>query len=282
MATGGKSYMTFSFGSRSRTNLKGVHPDLVRVMERAIEISGRDFAVIEGLRTPERQAQLVADGFSTTERSRHLTGHAVDVVPYHDGRPTYTHWPAFYDLADYVKQAARELNIPVEWGGDWQSFPDGAHWQLPRDSHRVEDYNAPAGIGLLNAETVTPPSISAPSVVAEEEDRDRTGLVAGAATVAGGGVTAMSVVEQVTAQPEAPAESSPATITSPSASPSSSTVQPDTEGASASLMEQALALISDTDRLILIFGVLALVSGLFLLYRRVTRWNRTRPAKQRR
>ena len=122
--------MAYKFSSKSLKNLEGVHCDLVEVMHRAIKITKIDFAVVEGLRTESRQRQLVEEGFSTTLNSRHLTGHAVDIIPYHNGKASYQHWPAFYTLAEYVKQASRELQIPVDWGGDWKSFPDGPHYQL--------------------------------------------------------------------------------------------------------------------------------------------------------
>jgi len=83
--------------------------------------------VIEGLRTRSRQKQLVAKGASTTMNSRHLTGHAVDLVPY----PIAWDWPLFYPIADAMKSAAKGLGVPLEWGGDWKSFKDGPHFQLP-------------------------------------------------------------------------------------------------------------------------------------------------------
>jgi hypothetical protein len=58
--------------------------------------------------------------------SRHLTGHAVDLVPY----PVSWDWKYFYPIAEAMKDAARELNVELEWGGDWKSFPDGPHFQL--------------------------------------------------------------------------------------------------------------------------------------------------------
>ena len=72
----------YFLGKRSTDNLKGVHPDLVKVVQRAISITKQDFAVIEGLRSKERQEQLVKEGKSQTTNSRHLTGHAVDIVPW--------------------------------------------------------------------------------------------------------------------------------------------------------------------------------------------------------
>ena len=118
--------MTYVLGSKSKKKLKGVHPDLVAVVERAIEISEQDFSVIEGMRSIERQKQLLADGKSTTMNSRHLTGHAVDLAPY----PMSWDWKYFYPIADAMKEAAEELDVKIVWGGDWKSFPDGPHFQL--------------------------------------------------------------------------------------------------------------------------------------------------------
>lgn len=118
--------MTYVLGSKSKKKLKGVHPDLVAVVERAIEISEQDFSVIEGMRSVKRQKQLLASGKSTTMNSRHLTGHAVDLAPY----PISWDWKYFYPIADAMKQAAEELDVKIVWGGDWKSFPDGPHFQL--------------------------------------------------------------------------------------------------------------------------------------------------------
>ena len=125
--------MSYILGLRSRTNLIGVHPDLVRVVKRAIEITDIDFTVIEGRRTLARQRELVAKGASKTMRSRHLTGHAVDIAPYVGGRIRWD-WPLYYPLAESIKQAAHDVGVPVEWGGDWK-WKDGPHWQLPWDGY---------------------------------------------------------------------------------------------------------------------------------------------------
>ena len=119
--------MTLSKTSLER--LKGVHPDLVRVIKRAA--INADFIVTEGLRTLERQKQLKAAGASKTLNSRHLTGHAVDVAPLIDGKVRWD-WPLFHNLAAVIKKSAAAERVPLEWGGDWKSFPDGPHWQLPR------------------------------------------------------------------------------------------------------------------------------------------------------
>lgn len=122
--------MSYRFSQRSLNNLKGVHPDLVKVMTRALAIAPVDFVVIEGLRTIERQKQLVRAGASQTMRSRHLTGHAVDIAPIVGGVIRWD-WPLYDRLAVGVKMAAFDCGIVIEWGGDWRSFKDGPHWQLP-------------------------------------------------------------------------------------------------------------------------------------------------------
>lgn len=120
----------FKFGFRSEQRLKDVHPDLQKVVRRALEISSIDFSVIEGVRTIERQEELVKAGASQTMKSRHLTGHAVDLAPFVNNQVRWD-WPLYYKLAEAMYAAARELNVPIEWGGRWTSFPDGPHFQLP-------------------------------------------------------------------------------------------------------------------------------------------------------
>ena len=124
----------YTLGARSRSRLKGVHPDLVKVVERAIEITTVDFTVLEGLRTPERQKILKDAGASQTLNSRHITGHAVDLGAFVDGEVRWD-WPLYHQIAKAMKAAAAELNIPVEWGGNWTRFKDGPHWQLPRKDY---------------------------------------------------------------------------------------------------------------------------------------------------
>ena len=129
----------FYLGSRSLRNLEDVHPDLVKVVKRAIEITPIDFTVIEGLRTLVRQKELLARGSTTTLNSRHLSGHAVDIVPLDGCGHVSWHWPDYYKLAPAIKQAAEGLGVSMEWGGDWQSFKDGPHWQLPWETHPVKE-----------------------------------------------------------------------------------------------------------------------------------------------
>lgn len=118
---------------RSEAKLEGVHADLVKVVRRAAEICEIDFVVVEGLRTMKRQRELVAKGASWTLKSRHLTGHAVDLAPYIDGEVRWD-WPPFYLIAAAMKQAAIDISVPIEWGGDWRK-KDGPHFQLPSKTY---------------------------------------------------------------------------------------------------------------------------------------------------
>lgn len=122
--------MTFKLGKRSLSRLQGVHSDLVKVVERAIQITPVDFTVLEGLRSPERQRQLYEAGASQTLKGRHLTGHAVDLGAW-VGDEVRWDWPLYHKIAAAMKQAAKELGTPITWGGDWKGFPDGPHFELP-------------------------------------------------------------------------------------------------------------------------------------------------------
>jgi peptidoglycan L-alanyl-D-glutamate endopeptidase CwlK len=120
---------------RDRVRLAGVHPDLVAVVEAA---RGQvPFIVVEGLRTRERQAQLVKSGASRTMDSRHLTGHAVDLAPTVASEVRWD-WPLFYPMAKAVKDAALARGIALVWGGDWPRFRDGPHFELNRDTYPAD------------------------------------------------------------------------------------------------------------------------------------------------
>lgn len=121
---------SFYLGARSRDRLGQVHPDLRKVVERAIKITEVDFTVLEGRRTLDRQRKLVAAGASKTLRSRHLTGHAVDLGAYVDGSVRWD-WPLYHKIAAAMKMAAIQTHVTIQWGGDWSSFKDGPHYQLP-------------------------------------------------------------------------------------------------------------------------------------------------------
>jgi len=97
----------------------GVKPELANTVKRALELSPIDFGVTEGKRSIERQKELVARGLSQTMNSKHLTGNAVDLVAYLSGRVCWE-MSAYDELADAMKQAAKETEIAVRWGGAWQ------------------------------------------------------------------------------------------------------------------------------------------------------------------
>lgn len=122
--------MAYKLGAHSEMLLRGVHPDLVKVIRRAIQITKIDFKVLEGVRSVARQRELVKKGASQTMKSRHINGFAVDIAPFVAGQVRWD-WPLYFQLAATVKQAAKDVGVPVEWGGDWKTFKDGPHWQLP-------------------------------------------------------------------------------------------------------------------------------------------------------
>jgi len=115
--------MAYKLGAGSLAKLNGVEPRLRLVVERAIGLASQDFTVMEGLRSAERQRELYAKGSSKTLASKHLKqadgyGHAVDLVPWVDGR-------AVWDLgrcgvvAEAVRQAAQDLGVGIRWGCAW-------------------------------------------------------------------------------------------------------------------------------------------------------------------
>lgn len=119
---------------RSLKALTGVHPDLVKVVHRADELTDIPFIITEGIRSKERQRELFAKGLSKTLNSRHITGHAVDFAPILYGEVTWK-TPAFLPIIKAFKQAAAELGIAVEFGADWKTFKDYPHAQLSRRTH---------------------------------------------------------------------------------------------------------------------------------------------------
>ena len=121
--------MTFKLSQRSLYRMKGVDERLVNVVKRAIEISEVDFIVTEGLRTKERQAELLKAGATRTMNSKHIVGKAVDLAAVVDGQVRWD-WPLYSKLATAMKRAAEILNVKIEWGGDWVTFKDGPHFQL--------------------------------------------------------------------------------------------------------------------------------------------------------
>lgn len=129
-------------GSTSVSRLKGVHPDLVRVVNRCAK-DWKDkqftFGITCGVRTLEEQKILVKKGASKTLKSRHIPApngysHAIDVVAFIDGKVRWD-WPLYDKISKSMKAAAKAERVPIEWGGDWVSFKDGPHYQLPWKSY---------------------------------------------------------------------------------------------------------------------------------------------------
>lgn len=135
----------FVLSKRSRDKLRGVHPDLVRVVELAIQRTTIDFVVVQGARTQAEQDALYAQGrtkagpkVTWTRNSRHIGGFAVDLVPFVGGEIEWDNdgragaWPP---IVKAMKDAAAELRVPLKWGGDWAGTPDRPHFELPADRY---------------------------------------------------------------------------------------------------------------------------------------------------
>lgn len=124
----------------SEAKLKGVHPSLVKVVRRGAE-DWKDteltWIITCGPRTVAEQKLLVAKGASKTMNSRHIPGadgysKAVDVAMVLKGKLRWD-WPLYAKIAAALKAAAAKEMVPLEWGGDWRSFKDGPHFQLPKN-----------------------------------------------------------------------------------------------------------------------------------------------------
>lgn len=118
--------MAFKLSTRSLKNLEGVKPELVEVVKFAITVTRIDFGVTEGLRTVQRQRELVAAGASQTMNSKHITGNAVDVVAYIGPRISWE-LNLYDDIADAMRLGAIEVGVPLKWGAAW-NIPDIREW----------------------------------------------------------------------------------------------------------------------------------------------------------
>jgi len=127
--------MSYQFGQNSLINRTGINPDLIEILDRAMEISIYDFGVPSsgGLRSTEEQAALFTAGVSKadgrTHKSHHQTGNAVDVYAFVNGKASWDH-EHLSVVAAAMLQASSELGIPLEWGGLWRGFCDRPHFQL--------------------------------------------------------------------------------------------------------------------------------------------------------
>ncbi|MCS3505459.1 M15 family metallopeptidase [Achromobacter sp. JUb104] len=121
----------FVLSAGSKKELLRVHEALVSIVEKAVQLSVQEFAVHDGIRTIAEQQQMVQRGASQTLDSRHVSGHAVDLVPYINGKLRWE-WPPIYLIADAMRIGAQELKIPLRWGGAWDvDFTNST--ELPED-----------------------------------------------------------------------------------------------------------------------------------------------------
>jgi peptidoglycan L-alanyl-D-glutamate endopeptidase CwlK len=146
------------FDDQSAACLRGVHPDLVSVVTAARQAC--PFRVTEGLRTLARQKKLLAQKKSRTLNSRHLTGHAVDLV---DMAGTYTA-AEMTKIAAAMKDAAEQYGVAITWGGDWVSFKDTPHFELSWHEYPKSDMAARVKVGLAGASVPAVPAVATTNV----------------------------------------------------------------------------------------------------------------------
>lgn len=137
--------MSYTLGPKSRAELIGVHPRLVECVRIAIARTEVDFGVHDGLRTEKEQREYVSRGVSTTMNSMHLRqrdgyGHAVDLVPYINGKLRWE-WEPIYRIAAAMASAAKDLRLPLRWGGAWdRRFPQDYTGSVGDMRKQVEGY----------------------------------------------------------------------------------------------------------------------------------------------
>jgi len=104
------------FGKRSKERLRGIDARLVSVLNELVKIM--DVTIIEGLRSEQRQEKLLKEGSTKTKFSKHITGKAVDLAPY---PIDWEDRDRFHYMGGMIRGIAKQLNVPVRWGGDWDS-----------------------------------------------------------------------------------------------------------------------------------------------------------------
>lgn len=131
-----------NFSQRSKDNLVGIHPDLIKVMEASIINCPIDFTIVCGVRTTEQQQSLYAQGRTTqgvivtncdgvNSKSNHQAksdgyGHAVDLYAYPINVNDTVNIKV---IANHIKKTGEKLGIPIVWGGDWK-MRDYPHFEL--------------------------------------------------------------------------------------------------------------------------------------------------------
>jgi peptidoglycan L-alanyl-D-glutamate endopeptidase CwlK len=162
------------WSNRSLNNLRGIHPDLRRVFDRALQETPNDFAITSGLRTLDEQRAMVESGASQTMNSAHLTGYAVDVAYFDAQGRIIWDWPIYEKNAATIQRIAAEDGVPIQWGGDWPTLRDGPHFELHRD---IYDWKAP-----FSAKPVTVTQRAA-SAASESKGSIGAGVAASASAV---------------------------------------------------------------------------------------------------
>lgn len=135
------------FGKRSLESLKGVHPNLVKVMQEAIKNTPVDFTITDGGRTTAQQQALYAQGRTkpggrvtnadgVKNKSNHQAKsdgyyHAVDLYPYIDGKIDFNdEHGKLKEIAAHIQYTARLLGVKIGWGGSWKGSWDKPHFEL--------------------------------------------------------------------------------------------------------------------------------------------------------
>ena len=136
--------MAYRFGTRSRREMKGVHPSLIKVAFKALELTKIDFSVIDGVRTKIEQERMVQRGVSQTMNSKHLIqkdghGHAIDVVPYFNGKVRWE-WPLIFEMAEAFFIAAEFYDVTLTWGGAWTERHEEFEHNLDIDFHAASEF----------------------------------------------------------------------------------------------------------------------------------------------
>jgi len=135
---------TYKYSSKSAAKLATCHPDIQKLLNKAIKYY--DITILEGVRSLERQEELVRTGMSKTMNSKHLKqddgySHAVDCalwpIDWND-RERFVFLQGYLKgLADVLYEAGEithKLRLGVDWDGDGNikehSFFDGPHIEL--------------------------------------------------------------------------------------------------------------------------------------------------------
>lgn len=131
----------FTLSNRSMNQLFNVHPDLIKVLKRGIELTPYDFGITEGARSIATQHNYFESGKSTTMDSLHLAqkdgyAHAVDLYLIVDGKATWEH-KYFRKVIQALFTAAIELGVQIEAGALWRDFLDSPHIQLNQKYYGV-------------------------------------------------------------------------------------------------------------------------------------------------